>query len=51
VLDKEAIRVVGLMPAWKPGEQFYLGKFDTGKCAFSYTIPVNFKLSDVQDKP
>lgn len=51
VLDKEAIRVVSLMPDWKPGVQYYPGKIGAQKMAFSYTIPVNFKLSEVQDKP
>jgi len=51
LLDKEAIRVVSLMPDWKPGVQYYPGKIGAQKIAFSYTIPVNFKLPEVQDKP
>jgi len=51
VLDKEAIRVVSNLPDWKPGAYFYLGKFGPVQSAFFYTIPVNFKLSDVKDKP
>jgi TonB family protein len=51
VLDKEAIRVVSLMPDWKPGVQYYPGKIGAQKMAFSYTIPVSFKLPEVQDKP
>ena len=38
-LDKEALRVVNLMPKWKPGE---LG--DGTKVAVYYTIPVMFRL-------
>lgn len=37
-LDKEALRIVGLMPKWKPGE------LDDGtKVAVKYTIPIVFK--------
>ncbi|WP_430816760.1 energy transducer TonB [Carboxylicivirga sp. RSCT41] len=37
-LDKEAIRVVNAMPAWKPGKQ-------RGKAVkVSYTVPINFVL-------
>lgn len=37
-LDKEALRVVGLMPKWKPGEQ-------RGKpVRVKYTVPVMFRL-------
>ncbi len=37
-LDKEAIRVVQAMPAWKPGKQ-------RGKAVkVSYTVPINFVL-------
>lgn len=37
-LSKEALRVVSLMPKWKPGKQ-------GGKAVkVSYTVPVNFKL-------
>lgn len=53
LLDKEAIRVISLMPDWKPGVQYYPGKIGAQKMAFTfrYTIPVNFKLSDVKDNP
>ena len=37
-LDAEAIRVVGLMPAWKPGKQRGVA------VSVSYTIPIQFKL-------
>lgn len=38
-LDKEALRIVGLMPKWKPGE------LDDGtKVAVRFTIPVMFRL-------
>ena len=38
-LDKEALRVVGLMPKWKTGE------LDDGtKVAVRFTIPVMFRL-------
>lgn len=37
-LDEEAMRVVGLMPEWKPG--FLYGK----KIAMRYSIPVEFRL-------
>lgn len=37
--DKEAVRVVGLMPAWKPGKQ-------NGKAVKSrFVLPVRFKLA------
>jgi len=51
LLDNEAIRVVSLMPDWKPGVQYYPGKIGAQKMGFSYTIPINFKLPEVQDKP
>lgn len=39
-LDKEALRVVGLMPKWKPGTQ-------AGKALkVKHTFPVTFKLAD-----
>ena len=44
LLDKEAIRVVSLLPDWKPGAYYYLGKFGPLQSAFFYTVPVNFKL-------
>lgn len=47
-LDKEAIRVVSLLPDWKPGSQWYLGKLTPVKCKYNYTIPVSFKLSDIK---
>jgi TonB family protein len=50
VLDKEAIRVVSLMPDLKPGSQRYLGKLSPAECKYSYIIPVNFKISDIQSK-
>ena len=38
LLDQEAIRVVKIMPKWKPGEQ-------NGKVVnTSYTLPINFRL-------
>ncbi|WP_372653828.1 energy transducer TonB [Draconibacterium sp.] len=37
-LDKEALRVVNALPAWKPGKQ-------RGKPVnVSYTVPINFVL-------
>jgi protein TonB len=39
-LDKEAVRVIGTMPKWKPGIQF--GK----PVRVTFTLPINFKLSD-----
>ncbi|MBQ2290686.1 MAG: energy transducer TonB [Paludibacteraceae bacterium] len=39
-LDKEAVRVIGTMPKWKPGIQ--LGK----PVRVTFTLPINFKLSD-----
>lgn len=39
LLDEEALRVVGLMPKWKPGELA-----DGTKVAVKYTIPVLFRL-------
>ena len=39
-LDKEAVRVIGTMPKWKPGTQ-------RGKpVRVIFTIPINFRLSD-----
>ena len=39
ILDKEALRVVGLMPKWKPGRQ-------KGKAVrVSYVVPVTFALN------
>lgn len=38
-LDKEALRVVNLMPKWKPGELA-----DGTKVAVRYTVPVMFRL-------
>ena len=38
-LDKEALRIVNLMPKWKPGELK-----DGTKVAVRYTIPVMFRL-------
>ena len=37
-IDKEALRVIGLMPKWTPGEQ--RGQ----KVRVKYTIPISFKL-------
>jgi len=37
-LDEEALRVIGLMPKWIPGEQ------KGEKVAVNYVIPINFKL-------
>jgi|GEM_PF-5365086 len=37
-MDEEALRVVGLMPTWIPGEQ------KGEKVAVSYVIPISFKL-------
>jgi len=51
VLDEEAIRVVSSMPAWKPGVRYFRGKLGEQKVVVTYTIPVNFKLSDVYHKP
>lgn len=44
LLDKEAIRVISLLPDWKPGAYYYPGKFGPVQSAFFYTVPVNFKL-------
>jgi len=38
LLDKEAMRVVKMMPAWTPGEQ--AGK----KVRVRYQVPINFKI-------
>ena len=39
-LDKEALRVIGLMPKWQPGKQ-------KGKpVRVKYTMPINFQLSN-----
>ena len=43
LLDKEALRVINLMPKWKPGKQ-------RGKAVnVKYTIPVMFRLSGGND--
>ena len=43
-LDKEALRVIKLMPKWKPGTQ-------EGKALkVKYTIPVSFRLADSIEK-
>ena len=39
-LDEEACRVIGKMPAWKPGKQ------DGKPVKVYYTMPVMFKLKD-----
>ena len=44
ILDSEAIRVVSSIPDWKPGEQYFRGKFGSLKVDVSYTIPIEFKL-------
>jgi protein TonB len=37
-LDKEALRVINMLPLWKPGKQ-------KGQAVnVSYTVPVNFEL-------
>ncbi len=46
-LDKESIRVVSLFPDWIPGEQYYPGKFGPVICETRFTIPIDFRLSDV----
>jgi protein TonB len=38
ILDKEAIRVIGAMPKWKPGEQ------DGKPVNVWFTLPINFTL-------
>jgi len=44
ILDSEAIRVVRLLPDWKPGEQYPRGKIGSIKYAINYTIPIEFKM-------
>lgn len=44
ILDSEAVRIVKLLPDWKPGEQYPRGKIGSIKYAVSYTIPIEFKL-------
>jgi TonB family protein len=39
LLDAEAMRVVKLLPRWKPGEQ------DGKRVCVSYTVPINFVLT------
>ena len=43
-LDAEAIRVIGLMPKWKPGKQ--RGK----EVAVKYTVPIIFRLQSSEPK-
>ncbi|HEY9543857.1 energy transducer TonB [Prevotella sp.] len=38
LLDREALRIVGIMPKWKPGMQ------DNKPCRTMFAIPINFKL-------
>ena len=38
-LDKEAMRIVSVMPKWIPGKQ------DGRPVAVYYTLPIKFKLS------
>jgi len=42
-IDNEALRVVGLMPNWTPGEQ------NGQKVAVYYTLPVMFKMTSEED--
>jgi len=57
-LDKEAIRVVQLMPLWKPGKQgvgngantLNPGKESGENVAVEYTLPINFVLEDNSKK-
>ncbi|WP_321515634.1 TonB family protein [Marinifilum fragile] len=42
-LDKEAIRVVNLMPQWEPGKK------DGKPVNVLYTVPINFKLGNSND--
>ena len=41
-LDNEALRIVSLMPTWTPGLQF-----GTNPVSVKYTLPINFKSSEV----
>ena len=42
LLDKEAVRVIGMMPAWQPGHQ-------RGKAVdVAYTVPVDFSLEGLK---
>jgi protein TonB len=42
LLDKEAVRVIGMMPEWKPGRQM-------GKAVdVAYTVPVEFTLQGLK---
>lgn len=38
LLDREAMRIVGMMPKWKPGRQ------NDKPCRTMFVIPINFKL-------
>jgi TonB family protein len=43
-LDKEAVRIINLMPAWEPGKQ-------RGKTVrVQYNLPIKFKLDDGEEK-
>jgi TonB family protein len=44
-LDKEALRVINSMPAWKPGRK------DGHPVDVSYTVPVNFELPPDTKRP
>jgi TonB family protein len=44
-LDREALRVVSSLPKWNPGKKD--GKFVN----IAYTVPINFQLKNLIDKP
>ncbi|MWN78256.1 TonB family protein [Labilibaculum sp. A4] len=45
LLDREALRVVSSLPKWNPGKKD--GEFVN----IAYTVPINFQLKDLIDKP
>ncbi|PKQ62062.1 hypothetical protein BZG02_14110 [Labilibaculum filiforme] len=45
ILNKEALRVVSTLPKWNPGKK------DGELVNIAYTIPINFQLSNLFDKP
>ncbi len=45
LLDKEALRVVASLPKWVPGKK------DGVLVNIAYTIPINFQLKNLLDKP
>ncbi|MDD4630710.1 MAG: energy transducer TonB [Proteiniphilum sp.] len=46
LLDNEAIRILGLMPKWKPAEQWRSSEQASSIVRVRFTLPILFKLDD-----